>query len=186
MFISIGFKTVTMDDIAQEMGMSKKTVYQYYPNKNKLVEDVAFKMVDEVGCTIDSICESGFNAVEEIFEVRNFLMKVLSNAGSAPIFQLKKFYPRIALMLKSRQFKKMQYCVKENLEKGIAEGLYRPDINVEFVSRIYFTGMAGIKDGEIFPPEMFDPKDITCMFLEYHMRAIVTPKGLEIVNRHLE
>ena len=76
--------------------------------------------------------------------------------------------------------------MNENLQRGLEMGLYRPDINIGFVSRIYFTGLTGLKDHDVFPQELFEINDTTKQFLEYHMRAIVTQKGLEHLYKTLE
>jgi hypothetical protein len=75
--------------------------------------------------------------------------------------------------------------MKQNLNRGIELGIYRDDLDIEFISRIYFTGLTGIKDTDIFPNNVFAPKVLTELYLEYHLRSIVTPKGLETLNRIL-
>ncbi len=71
----------------------------------------------------------------------------------------------------------------DNLKRGVDSGIFRKDINIDFVSRIYFTGLTGIKDSDIFPQNMFDVHSTTKQFLEYHLRAIVTQKGLQILEK---
>ena len=73
----------------------------------------------------------------------------------------------------------------ENLQKGIDSGLFRSDININFISRIYFTGLTGIKDRDIFPSAMFEINDATRQFLEYHVRAIATSKGLAVLDKFI-
>ena len=73
----------------------------------------------------------------------------------------------------------------KNLTKGVENGIYRENININFISRIYFTGLTGIKDSDIFPPVLFEMDDLTRQYLEYHLRAIVTPKGLAILEGFL-
>ena len=77
----------------------------------------------------------------------------------------------------------MQECVVDNIKRGLKEGLFRPNIDVEFVSRIYFNGVTGIKDSQLFPSTMFTPDTLFEHFLEYHVRGIVTPKGRKILNK---
>lgn len=186
MFLKYGFKSVTMDDIASEMGISKKTIYQHFCNKNDLVEATTLNLFDTISCGVDGIREMGKNSIEEIFIIRSFMMQHLNNETASPFYQLQKFFPKIFSCLRQKQFQKMHGCMHENLVKGIDNGLFRADINVEFVSRIYFTGLTGVKDNDIFPAEMFAISDLTKQFLEYHLRGIVTPKGLEILEALLE
>ena len=186
MFLSLGFKSVTMDDIAAELGISKKTIYQHYANKTDLVEASTMYLFDTISAGIDAIREQDKNSVEEIFTIRNFMMQHLNNETASPFYQLQKFFPKIFSCLRARQFEKMNNCMKENLQKGVENGVYRPDINIEFISRIYFTGLTGIKDSDIFPPSLFEITDITRQYLEYHLRGIVTERGLEVLKKELK
>lgn len=183
MFLALGFKSVTMDDIAAEMGISKKTIYQHFATKNDLVEASSLHLFETISCGIDSIREQDNNSIEEIFVIRDFMMQHLNNESTSPFYQLQKFFPKVFSCLRAKQFDKMHGCMKENLQRGIDKGLYRPDINVEFVSRIYFTGLTGIKDSDIFPPALFDVRQTIKQYLEYHLRGIVTEKGIKILEK---
>ena len=81
------------------------------------------------------------------------------------------------------QFDKMHNCVLSNVERGLEQGLFRDNIEPEFVARIYFTGMNSIKDQNIFPLNRFPISNLMDSFLEYHLRGIVTPKGKAILNK---
>ena len=186
MFLTLGFKSVTMDDIAAELGISKKTIYQHFANKEELVEGTTMFLFGQVSSGIDNIRELNLNPVEEIFTIRNFMMQFLKDESASPFYQLQKFFPKILVCLRTKQFEKMHGCMKENLQKGVDQGYYRDDINIEFISRIYFTGLTGIKDGDIFPSKDFEAIALTELFLEYHLRAIVTDKGLEVLKRILQ
>jgi AcrR family transcriptional regulator len=185
MFLTLGFKSVTMDDIAAELGISKKTIYQHYANKTDLIEASTMHLFDTISDGIDSIREQEKNSIEEIFTIRSFMMQHLNNESASPFYQLQKFFPKIFSCLRAKQFDKMHNCMKENLQRGMECGVYRPDINVEFISRIYFTGLTGVKDTDIFPGNLFEINDVTRQYLEYHMRAIVTEKGLKILKEEM-
>ena len=77
----------------------------------------------------------------------------------------------------------MQSCVTNNLRRGMEQGFYRDNMDVEFISRIYFSGMMAIKDRDLFPLKQFSMNVLMEHYLEYHVRGICTPKGLEILNR---
>ncbi|MDV6167460.1 TetR/AcrR family transcriptional regulator [Flavobacterium sp. DG1-102-2] len=177
MFLTLGYKSVTMDDIANEMGISKKTIYLHYANKNELVEASTTSLFITIAEGIDEICTLGYNSIEEIFIIRKFLMKHLNNETASPFFQLQKFFPQTFSALRQKQFEKMHTCMTESIEKGIRDGLYRTDLDVDFTSRIYFTGLTGIKDSDIFPHSVYDINAVTRQFLEYHLRAITTESG---------
>jgi AcrR family transcriptional regulator len=185
LFLTLGFKSVTMDDIANEMAISKKTIYVHFANKTKLVEAVTFELFENICNGIDGICGASVNPIEELYDIKMFVMHHLKNEKSSPQYQLKKYYPEIYDVLKIKQFEKMHVSVKDSLQKGIDTNLFRSNINVDFISRMYFNGMTGIKDDSIFPREIYTMNYLMESYLEYHLRAIVTDNGLQILNKFI-
>lgn len=186
MFLTLGFKSVTMDDIAAELAISKKTIYQHFSNKTDLVEASTLVLFRKISDGIDLIRTERHNPIEEFFIIRSYLAVIIRDESLAPLYQLQKFFPQIHKNLRKYQFEKMHDCMNENLERGLRDGYYRPDINVDFISRIYFSGMTGIKDGDVFPEVLYHFNNLTRQFLEYHLRAIVTDKGLTVLKDTLE
>ena len=178
MFINYGFKSVTMDDIANKIGASKKTIYQHYATKTKLVQAATLYMFDFISEGIDCICALNQNPIDEIYEIKKFTMSHLKDEKSSPQYQLKKYYPKIFESLKKKQFHIMQDCVKDNLKRGVSDGLYRESIDIEFISRLYFNTMMSLKDPEIFSTDDFPMKALMDNYLEYHIRGISTEKGI--------
>lgn len=186
MFLTLGFKSVTMDDIANEMGISKKTIYQHFSNKDSLVKEATMYLFETISCGIDDICALGKDPIEELFVIKDFVMKNLKNESTSPIYQLQKYYPKIHKSLMMRQFDKMGDCVIVNLEKGIEQGLFRKEINTQIIARFYFAGMTSLKDSEIFNPELFTSKELQVTYLEYHLRGICTEKGKQKLEQLLK
>lgn len=183
LFLNYGFKSVTMDDIASALGVSKKTIYHHFDNKTKLVEATTLNLFESISCGIDHICSLEKNPIEEIYSIKQFIMEHLKDKKSSPQYQLQKYYPKIFNTLKSKQFEIMQTCVTDNLNRGIELGLYRDSINVDFIARIYFNTMVAIKDKDLFPLKKFSMNMLMSNYLEYHLRGICTPKGLNILNK---
>lgn len=186
LFLNQGFKSITMDDIAKEMGMSKKTIYSHYGNKEAIVIASAEHLFENICGGIDHICARKANPIEELYDIKKFVLEHLKGERTSPMYQLQKYYPNVYKEMRKGQYDYMQSCVIDNLERGIAQGLFINDINVEFVSRIYFTGITGIKDASIFPQAQFPIADLHDMYLEYHLRGIVTPKGRKILNQLIQ
>ena len=182
LFLSFGFKSVTMDDIAERLGMSKKTIYQHFENKTSLVKSCTFFMFDMISGGIDCIREERKNPVEELFEIKSFVLKHLKDEKSSPQYQLQKYYPSIFANLRKKQYEMMMDCVAENIQEGIKQGYFREDTNIEIISKFYFGGMMYLKDTEIFPPQKYSMPLLMETYLEYHVRGIATPKGIEILN----
>ncbi|TVZ25946.1 TetR family transcriptional regulator [Gillisia sp. Hel_I_86] len=186
LFLNFGFKSVTMDDIASEMGISKKTIYAHFSTKTKLVEAASLHIFDIISTGINCISAKKLNVIEETFEIKDFAMQHLNNERSSPQYQLNKYYPKTAALLKKKQYEIMQSCVVDNLNRGIETGIYRKDIPVSFISKIYFIGITGIKDNDIFPPEEISTPELMQNYLEYHLRAIVTDKGIKTLNQFIK
>ena len=105
---------------------------------------------------------------------------------SSPHHQLKKYYPQIYSVLQIKQFQKMHQSVKNSIQHGVNTGVFRNSIDVEFISRMYFTGMTGIKDNMFFPRETYQMEYLMESYLEYHLRAIVADKGMTILNNFIK
>lgn len=183
MFIAHGFKSVTMDDISKGLGISKKTVYTHFSNKTTLVKESTHYLFEQIEKGIDGICSQGLNAIEELFKIKQFVINKLKGEESSPIYQLQKFFPEIHQELKTKQLATVNDCIVRNIEKGISSGVFRENIHIPFISRIYYVGVMGIKDEEIFPSPEFMQKKLMACVLDYHIRAIATPKGIEILQK---
>jgi len=186
MFIMLGFKSVTMDDIAHDIGISKKTIYQFFENKNELVHEASLFVYEKISSGIDAICNINKNAIEEMIDIKDFVMTSLNDEKSPALYQLSKFYPETFKCIRKKEFEKMQDCVTRNITKGILEDLYRNDLNIPFITRIYFQGVFAIKDLDVFPQKAFDSKLVQELFLDYHLRSLVTPKGLKLLEEKLK
>ncbi len=186
MFITLGFKSVTMDEIAEKMAISKKTIYAHFKNKTDLVSESTMYMFDVICDGIDCIVESNKNPIEELYEIKKFVMVHLKNDKSSPQYQLQKYYPEIHSALKLKHFEQVHDCMLLNVNRGIEQGLYRQNLDVEFVSRIYFLGINGVKDDALFPPDRFPKEQLMEDYLEYHLRGVVTKEGLKVLNQFIQ
>jgi AcrR family transcriptional regulator len=182
LFLNLGFKSVTMDDLAEEMGISKKTIYSHFGNKTDLVKQCTMNLFHKISHGINCICDQGENPIAELYEIKRFALMNLKNEKASPLYQLKKYYPRIHHTLHQKQYEVVKECVKTNIQRGVEMGIYRKELNVEFISRIYFAGMTSLKDDSLFPRHEFPMVELMDHYLEYHLRAIVTPEGRKTLN----
>ena len=186
LFLSLGFKNVTMDDIASAMGISKKTIYANFSNKTELVRAVTFSVLEYIYQEIEKINKSAINPIEELYKIKMFVMDYLRNERGSAQFQLKKYYSKVFEQLEIKKFEKMHSSVENSLIKGVELELFRPKIDTAFISRVYFVGMSGIRDQSVFSEDMFDKNYLMESYLEYHLRAIVTEKGLGLLNKYIK
>lgn len=185
LFLTIGFKSVTMDHIANAMGISKKTIYNFFENKTSLVKSVANYMFTSITRGVTEIKKNSEDPISELYDINLFLIKYLKKESTSPLYQLEKYYPLIHKSINKMQFDFIIKSTRESLENGIKLGLFRHDIKIDFISRLYFKGMIGIRDLDTFPSKTYDPVNLKIDFIEYHLRAIVTPKGLKKLNQFI-
>tara|TARA_B100001175_G_scaffold120691_1_gene102692 strand:- start:1040 stop:1645 length:606 start_codon:yes stop_codon:yes gene_type:complete len=183
LFLSLGFKSVTMDDLAQSMSISKKTIYQFFKNKNQLISSCTESIQKQLVETFKEIRKNADNPIVELFEIKKEAMKILGNTETAPQFQLQKFYPEIYEEIKNREFNLFKDNFQESLKRGIKSEYFRKEINIDFVTRIYLNGMRGVRDINLFPLNEFKVDEVIEDFIEYHLRAISTKKGLSLLNK---
>jgi len=185
-FLKYGFKTATMDDIANELAISKKTIYKYFKNKEQLVDESVLFFHNNIHNSILCICNKGYNAIEENFEVKIMFKDIFKNLNESPVFQLQKYYPKTYDKVMSSEFEMFKDCISENIKKGIKEGLYRKDINESVISRFYFSLVFSVYDTTIFTQQNKTLNQLEIEALEYHTRAIATDKGIKILEKQLE
>ena len=182
LFLNLGFKSVTMDDLAEQMGISKKTIYTHFKNKTDLVEQCTLSLFHKISHGIDCICEKGKNPIEEEYEIKRFVMSNLKDEKTSPQYQLKKYYPQIYKTLQKKQYEVIKECIRSNIQRGIEQGLYRKNLDADLIARIYFSGMTSLKDDRLFPRDSFPMAPLMNEHLEYHLRGIVTSRGRDILN----
>ncbi len=185
MFITLGVKSVTMDEIAAELGISKKTIYTHFPTKIKLIDATADFVFQNIAEGIEQIKAKDKDPIAELYAIKEFACVHLKHEKTSPQHQLQKYYPKVFLKVREKQGEMLKEITRDNLKKGIEKGIYRSDLPVEFISRIYFVGILGTKDHEFFPESQFSPHQLTNMHLEYHLRAIVSPKGLKKLETYI-
>jgi AcrR family transcriptional regulator len=185
LYMKYGIKSITMDDVARELGISKKTLYQYVTDKDDLVG----KFVDnEISMRQEEICKCfriGYNAIEELFEISIFMNKLMRNQNSATEYDLKKYYPvHFEKTIKARREGTFNYILV-NLKKGINEGLYRKEMNKEVIAKLYLWRSENTHFDELFTIEEFTSIKLFVELINYHVRGIATEKGIMILEKKI-
>lgn len=185
-FLKYGFKSITMDDIANELAISKKTIYKFFKNKQELVEETVSLVHETMHKEIFCICDKGYNAIEENFEIKNMFKNMFKNSDDSPMFQLEKYYPETYSKIMINEFAMFKDCILTNLKKGIQEKLYRADIDEELITKFYFSLAMSAHNSNLHTYNKNTLNKLETSVLEYHTRAIATLKGLKILEEQLE
>ena len=184
LFLQFGIKSISMDDIAKELGLSKKKLYQIYTDKTELVEKTIISIKEIIKQIVLEYNSLELNAIEkEIFHRKKYLKTYLKIKPTF-IYDLKKFYPSIYNDF--MEFRKTQIIQSSHnmIIEGKKQGLYREDLNAEFISKLSVTLMCSITHPELNEISENDlmSKEFSDQFFIYHMNGICTPKGREIFN----
>lgn len=189
MFVNHGFKSITMDDIAKEMAISKKTIYQHFESKNDLVAATVDYVFDSATKRLYEIAETAETPIHEHFDMKNCVADLFGhNIQPSAIYQFNKYYPDLAKKIEKKRHQNFETTIIRNLKEGVRLGFYREEIDVEFIGRLFFLSSSSFLKDEIFE-ELLKTKTINELdtkFLEYHLRGIVTPKGLEVLEQILK
>ncbi|MBT7653679.1 MAG: TetR/AcrR family transcriptional regulator [Flavobacteriaceae bacterium] len=178
LFLKYGYKSVTMDDIAKHMGVSKKTIYVHFPKKDGLVEQSAVNHLDGIIERINVISKQSKDPIIELYQIKKEILNHLSSEKNSPQYQLQKYYPSLYSKLKEKEFSALSGLFSNSILEGIQTGIFRKDIDVDFVVRIFFNGISGITNIKLFPIEIYKIEDLLLNFSEYHLRALCTHKGI--------
>jgi TetR/AcrR family transcriptional regulator, cholesterol catabolism regulator len=186
LYMKYGIKSITMDDVASELGISKKTLYQFVTDK----EDLVGKFIDnEIAIRHEEICKCfriGLNAIDELFEISIFMNKIMRDQNPATEYDLKKYYPQhFQKIVKTRREGIYSYILL-NLKKGKKEGLYREDLNNEIIAKLYLLRIESIQNNDLFTVDEFTSSKLFIELLTYHIRGIATEKGIHVLEKKIK
>lgn len=182
----LGIRSVTMDDMARELSISKKTIYQYVKDKADLV-----KKVVEMDIASDEQCiclleREDHNAIDTLFEISKFIGEQVKDLHPSIIFDLRKYYPEAWKVFESHKHGFVYDCILKNIEQGIAEGIYRSDLNKEIIAELYVGKLDIIFDKDAFHGGKFGLLEIYIEMLRYHIRGIASDKGIAYLKEKLK
>lgn len=179
MFERIGIRSVSMDDLAQELHMSKKTIYQYFKNKEELVVAMLNRHIERDLNGYECICKlENINAIDILLRVSHEVCLHLNQTNHKQVFELKKYYPEQFLHFWNAKRLTVHKNIKENIEQGIAQKLYRDDLNVDLITTLY---VRRLEDFSIANEELFKEFTIEEVFktmFESHIRGISNTNGI--------
>jgi AcrR family transcriptional regulator len=182
LFRIYGVKSVSMDDIATHMTISKKTLYQFIKDKKELVRKSVEYNFNTNKSKFDDLITPELNAIEQMLTMIQFFNTIQSTHSPTMIFDLQKYYPEEFQFLAQNKRKALTIFYANNFEKGIKEGLYRKNMNTSVISRIIIFLTEMIIDNEQFTiEELCSPSFVNELYL-YHLHGIVSEKGLKFLN----
>ena len=186
LFLKYGVKSVSMDDIAKKLGISKKTIYGAVENKKDLVLKVVVHFTNQEERDIVSITKSSKNAVEEMISIGNYIFSFFRDMNPGLIYDLEKYHPIVWDHIEKKHFTFIEKTISDNIKKGQKAGLYRKQIDSDIISKLYIGQSRIIADEEIFPIRKFQRSTLFTEFFSYHLNGITTDKGRKYLNNKID
>lgn len=179
LFLRYGLKSVSMDDVASEAGISKKTLYQVVASKAELIDRIIESHICTETETIQSLRENTTNALEEMLAISEMVAETLAQMSPALLFDLRKYYRKTWEKINTLQKEHIYQVIHHNLEAGKRQGLYRPDLDASVIARLYVLKSLALIDEEVFPGQSFDRAQLLRNHVGYHLHGILTEQGLQ-------
>lgn len=186
LFLKYGVRSVSMDDIAAQLGMSKKTLYQYYKDKNELIEQVLEGIICVNECSCSGYVEESENAVHEGVLSLRMIQDMFRTMNTAILYDLKKYHPGAFQIFIRHKNEFVYNTVKKNMERGIREEVYRSDLNVEILTRYRVEAVTMMFDPEIQESISQPLLDIQREVMIHFLFGLVNPKGYKLLTKYLK
>lgn len=186
LFMQFGIRSVSMDDIAHSLGMSKKTLYQYYADKDELVNAMIRSHIQQMQTDCEGCREQANDAIHEIFITMERIVDELSNMNPMVLYDLEKFHYKAFQHFKEHKDKYLVKIVRNNIEWGISQGLYREDVNVDVMSKFRLESMMLPFNVSVFPPGKYNLATISEMIIENFIYGLATIKGHQLIQQYNE
>ncbi|HNR16920.1 MAG TPA: TetR/AcrR family transcriptional regulator [Chitinophagaceae bacterium] len=186
LFMQYGIRSVSMDDIANNLGMSKKTLYQYFADKDELVDAVVDGHIKEIqedcmSCRLDAT-----DAIHEIFITMERIMEEFSNMNPMLLYDLEKFHFKAYQRFREHKDKFLLQIIRNNIEWGIKDELYRDDINVDVLSKYRIESMMIPFNVAVFPPGKYNLAEISGIIIQNFTYGLATIKGHKLIQKYNE
>lgn len=184
LFMRYGIRSVSMDDIATNLGMSKKTIYQFFADKDELVDAIMDVEIVNMQNDCTSCSIRARDAVDEIFLTMEQILEQFSQMNPMVLYDMEKFHHRAYQKIMKHKHDFILKIISSNLERGKAEGLYRPEVNVEIMARFRLESMMLAFNIDLYPPKKFPLVEVTRELIEHFVYGISTLKGIKLIEKY--
>lgn len=184
LFLRYGIRSVSMDEMAAHLGISKKTIYQFYSDKDALVEDVLNIEMNKAESDCKLQKEQSENAVHETYIGLDSAEEIFASFNPSILYDLEKYHPKAHKKFTEHHNKFLYSYVKDNLERGIADGLYREEINIDIITKYRLGTIFMIFNDDHFPHGKYALSKIMNEITDNFLHGLVTAKGLKLIQKY--
>jgi AcrR family transcriptional regulator len=179
-FKLLGFKSVTMDDIVRKIGISKKTLYELFKDKDELVLECIKFMLNDNQAQTEKALKNSINAIDQAINILIIMEKMIRGMNPVCYLDLQRFY------LHDHKDSFMFQCISDNLKQGIQEGFYREDIDIEIISRFRMESALIVFQHDLFPQETYDIVKVNTQIFAHYIYGIASSKGHKMIESYLK
>jgi AcrR family transcriptional regulator len=165
--------------------MSKKTLYEHFETKRKLVEEISIRFIEMDKSAMMKIRGDSTDALDEMVRIARNVIQVLQHIPQTTVHDLKKYYRSCWSRFDKFHKEFIYQTIYENVERGIEEGLYREDVNADIIARLYVGKSILITDQDLFPLNTHSAAVLFRQFIMYHIHGLASAKGLKRLNKYL-
>jgi len=185
-FLRHGIKSVTMDDLARELGMSKKTIYNHFKDKDELVKSIVSTLIERNR----TACESGRikaeNAIEALMNISEYSTRLFMEIHTSVFFDLQKYYPEAWSIIKQHRLAFVSNQITQNIIRGQEEGFYISELDPKIMSGIHLALISAMTDGDIFEVEANNYGKLLEQIVLFQLRGVVNEKGRELMLQNMK
>lgn len=185
LFWKYGVRSVTMEDIARQLGISKKTIYQHFSDKEQILYQVIQDKTVRNQSEMDCVFIENANPVEEILNMLKFMQKNADQVSPNFLMDIRRYYPQAFALFRQYKEDHIMRSILENIQKGIDQGLYRSEINPAILARLRVEQIELAFNNEIFPTDQYTMLDIQHELIHHFVRGMLTEKGFTIYNQYV-
>ena len=177
LFMRYGVRSVTMDDISRELGISKKTLYKQISNKEDLIHTTVQSFVELEKDIVKKVVKEYSDALEQMLALEVKIEETLQNLKPAVLYDLQKYYNKSWLIIKDDYLKFIEATIKANLKVGMKQGCYRENINVDVLAKLYVSSSFAMIDDKHLFFEKYSKDKIFREFFYHHLFGVVSQSG---------
>lgn len=186
LFLQFGIRSVSMDDIASEMGISKKTIYQSFKDKNELVESILSNIISHNVQHCSSCLKDSDDAVQEAVLNLDFVIEIFKSMNANVLYDMKKYHPKAYALFQKHKNEFILNMTVKNLERGVREGLFRSEINIPIIARLRVEAIASMFEPDIRNSVQQSMLEIQKEIMMHFLFGVVNSKGLKLLNKYLK
>jgi len=184
LFLKYGVRSVSMDDIARHLSVSKKTLYQYFVDKDEIVTQVAQSHLKQNKAQFDDVAAGAKNALDELMRINACMRKMMLGINPTLLFDLKKYHVNAWELWVEHRTKYIRESVVRNIKQGIEEGLFRNNLSPEILATIRIETIQMLFDTHLFPADRYNLADVHAQALDHFMYGLLTDKGRKLYEKY--